>query len=404
MIDAADAYADSGEGQGTAWRVDPRWRELHERTTAIAGEFAEQRAERQRRRELDPADFERLRAAGFTLIGVPVELGGLWQSRRRSIRPMCELLRILAHGDSSVALVAAMHPTVLGPWLAIPEAPESFREAWNAQRNEVFQSVLDGAWWGTITSEPGSGGDVNQTSAVARLEPGSDRYLLSGQKYFGSGSGITARMITSAVPEGDDAPATFVLTLRDVPWDGSAGVRLLAAWDGHGMTATQSHAFVFEDFPAVRSAWRGDPGDVRRVMAGLPPSAFTAVIVGVVEAAFAEARRQLRRKVGSLRAYERVEWSRAELEEWLVGQAYEGMLRAMETQDAPAPDVLKAKTAIAELAESSLGRLCRILGGGTFSRHGPLGFWLQDVRALGFLRPPWGLAFDQLFESSFPPE
>ena len=404
MVEAAGASVDPGEVEHPTWRADPRWRALHEQVTAIVGEFVEQRAERQRRRTLDPADFERLRAAGFTLTGVPEELGGLWQGRKRSIRPICEMLRSLAHGDSSVALVAAMHPTVLGPWLSIPEAPESFREAWSDQRNEVFQSILDGAWWGTITSEPGSGGDVSQTSAVARPEPGSDRYLLSGQKHFGSGSGIAARMITSAVPEGEADPVTFIVNLRDVPWDGSAGVRLLAAWDGHGMAATQSHAFLFEEFPAVRSAWRGDPEDVRRIMSGLPPSAFTAVIVGVVEAAFVEARRQLRRKAGSLRPYEQVEWSRAELEEWLIAQAYEGMLRAMETQDVPAPDVLKAKTAIAELAESSVGRLCRLLGGGTFSRHGPLGFWLQDVRALGYLRPPWGLAFDQLFANSFPPE
>ena len=179
-------------------------------------------------------------------------------------------------------------------------------------------------------------------------------------------------------------------------------MRLLAAWDGHGMTATQSHAVVFEGFSAVRSAWQGRTQDLRRVVNGIDQCAFTAVIVGVVEAAFTEARRQLRRKVGDLRAYERVEWSRAELEEWLIGQAYEGMLRAMEFRDAPGRDVLKGKTAVTELAESSLGRLCRILGGGTFSRHGPLGFWFEDVRALGFLRPPWGFAFDQLFEGAFP--
>jgi hypothetical protein len=184
----------------------------------------------------------------------------------------------------------------------------------------------------------------------------------------------------------------------------SRGVRLLAAWDGHGMTATQSHAILFEDFPAIRSAWPGRREDTRRFTGGIDQGVFTAVIVGVVESAFAEARRQLRRKIDDTRAYERVEWSRADLEEWLICQAFEGVLRAMETQEFPECDMLKGKTAIAELAESALGRLCRILGGGTFSRHGPLGFWFQDVRALGFLRPPWGFAFDRLFEDSFPSE
>lgn len=46
------------------------------------------------------------------------------------------------------------------------------------------------------------------------------------------------------------------------------------------------------------------------------------------------------------------------------------------------------------------GRLCRVLGWGTFSRSSPFGHWYEDVRALGFLRLPWGLAYDNLFMAS----
>ena len=45
-------------------------------------------------------------------------------------------------------------------------------------------------------------------------------YRVSGDKHFGSGSGVTSFMITTAVPEGEDAPALFVLDVRDRPWDG----------------------------------------------------------------------------------------------------------------------------------------------------------------------------------------
>ena len=384
----------------TAWRADPRWRALYEQVASIAADFAQQRAERQRRRELDPADFDRLRQAGLPLIGAPAELGGLWVNRQQAIRPICELLRRLAHGDSSVALVCAMHIPVLSAWLAIPEAPAAFREAWQAQRLQVFQTVLDGAFWGTIVSEPGSGGDTNATRAVARptAEPG--RYLLSGQKHFGSGSGISSFMTTVAIPEGETDPVSFFLNLRDVPWDGSQGVHLVAAWDGHGMTATQSHAMLFEDFPATRSAWQGRREETQAVTGGLGTCLFTAVIVGVVDTAFEAARLQLRPKARSLRAYERVEWTQAEQDEWLIHQAYEGMLRAIERPTFSAGELLRGKTAIAELAEASLGRICRVLGGSSFSRRSPFGFWFEDVRALGFLRPPWGLAFDRLFEAS----
>jgi hypothetical protein len=55
---------------------------------------------------------------------------------------------------------------------------------------------------------------------------------------------------------------------------------------------------------------------------------------------------------------------------------------------------------VAGLAEATLLRLTRVLGGGTFSARSPFAHWFEDVRALGFLRPPWGLAHDSLFLTS----
>jgi len=122
----------------------------------------------------------------------------------------------------------------------------------------------------------------------------------------------------------------------------------------------------------------------------------------VVEVALETARQQLSRRRDSLRAYERVEWTKAELEGWLIQQAYEGMLRAMEQDRDRRLRAVQAKTAIAELAESVLRRIGRVIGGGTFSRSSPFGYWYEDVRALGFLHPPLGLAYDQLSEWDAP--
>ncbi|HET8621532.1 MAG TPA: hypothetical protein VFM27_21350, partial [Acidimicrobiales bacterium] len=90
---------------------------------------------------------------------------------------------------------------------------------------------------------------------------------------------------------------------------------------------------------------------------------------------------------------------------WLAVQAYEGGLRAAAGDD---PDLalhgsLRAKQAVAGLAEDTLRRLSRVLGGGTYSRRSAFSHWSEDVRALGFLRPPWGLAYDNLFATSFLP-
>ena len=114
---------------------------------------------------------------------------------------------------------------------------------------------------------------------------------------------------------------------------------------------------TFADFPATRIAW---PAGVFQLMAatgGFIQCAFTAVIVGVVEVAVETARSHVERRRDALRAYERVEWVRAEMEGWLIQQAYEGMLRAVEEGKDGAHRAMQAKIAMAELAESATGRI-----------------------------------------------
>ena len=125
--------------------------------------------------------------------------------------------------NSSVALVCAMHPAVLSVtrWLDRCIAPEPYRTAWEAQRASIFQSVREGAWWGTIVSEAGTGGDVRKTRAIARRSSNIDnQYRISGEKQFGSGSGVVSYMITMAVPENETEPDIFSWTCVDSHWMG----------------------------------------------------------------------------------------------------------------------------------------------------------------------------------------
>jgi alkylation response protein AidB-like acyl-CoA dehydrogenase len=344
----------------------------------VAAGFATQRVERQTRRHLDRGDFNALASAGFPLVAVPVEEGGLWRDLASSTRTIAELLRTLAMGDPSVALVSAMHPAVAAFWLCQPGAPTPYTEAWAEQTRWVVQTALDGHFWGTITSEPGSGGDVGRTKATAKKD-GNGGFLLSGEKHFGSGSGIASYMVTTAIPEGESEADWFFLDTREAKWDGSNGMTLRAEWDGHGMTATQSHSFVFSGFPATRLAWPGNLRVVSTVAGAMVSAVFVAVVYGTVQSAVEAARKQIMRRKDSLAPYETVEWVRVENEAWLMDQAYQGMLSAIERKGSGAAlDALQAKTAISELAESVTQRLCRIAGGGSF------------------LRPPWVLAYDQL--------
>lgn len=363
----------------------------------LAERWRGERAERQGRRALQRADFDALGKAGFRLTGVPSELGGLWRGASGSVRLVSTALRRLGGVDSSVALVSAMHPAVLSYWLTTDEAAVT-TSAWREQRRTIFEDVLAGAWWGTVTSEPGSGGDVARTRAVARAS--GDSHALSGDKHFGSGTGMVDLMVTSAVPEGESDPDWFFVDLRDCPLDGTRGVEIIGEWDGSGMVATQSHSLRFDRFPVTRIAWPGNLQTVAARTGAFIGCLFTSVIVGVVDAAVGEARRRVR--PGESRTFEAIEMARAETEHWLLGQALEGMIRAVEDASDenadPRHDVLRGKTAAAELAESILTRLCRALGGGTFSRRSPFAHWFEDVRALGFLRPPWGLAMETLIE------
>jgi len=369
--------------------------EVRKNVAEIAAEFAAARGDRIQRRTLSRIDFDRLADAGFLLTGVPIERGGLWRGLAESVREYAELVRVLAQGDPCVALVAAMHPSVLTFWLAVDE-PRLNAAAWRAQRAECIDTALQGHWWGTLISEPGSGGDLLRTRT--RAEPSGTDYRLSGEKHFGSGSGITSFMITTGRVDGEPAPELFVIDVRDRPWDGSAGLTLRKSWDGHGMIATQSHAFLLDRCPAVRAASGDAFATAAPVVSQLTPMLFAAVIVGIARNAIALARDRLRQRSADLKAYEQVTWVQVTNTAWLIEQAYEGALRVIESGSGGLLAAARAKATIGALAEQCFTDLSRVLGGASYARDTPFGQWAEDVRALGFLRPPWGFAFEQLLK------
>jgi alkylation response protein AidB-like acyl-CoA dehydrogenase len=223
---------------------------------------------------------------------------------------------------------------------------------------------------------------------------------MSGQKHFGSGSGLTSFMTTRAIVAGETTPDLFFLEVRNHPWDGSTGMRLTAPWRGHGMRSTNSHAFEFQDFPATRVAWPGHQAELMTANSGLGGMSFSSVIAGVVDAAMDYTRQWLktRRRQGSpLRSYQHIAWTMAEQEAFLLDRAWEGTLQTLDQGTLNRRTILMTKECIARLSESVLSRLCKLTGGAAYTWDCPLGAWLQDVQALGYLRPPWSLAFDNLF-------
>lgn len=373
--------------------------DLIDDVSLLAAGWTAERPERQQRRSLDPVDFAALADAGLWRTMAPLDQGGIWDGVTGTVRPICTALRILGAADPSVALVSSMHPAVLSYWVANPGESQ----AWREQTAAVVASAASGEQWGTVTSEPGSGGDIARTRTVAEPVDGTgplagSRYLLTGDKHFGSGTGVTDFMVTTAMAEGDDEPAIFFIDVREP----SAHLLVVAEWDGVGMAATQSHAVRLESMPATRLAWDGTLAELQLGSGGFILALFTSVILGVLDAAVDTAVAQLAPKRESMGAFEQTEWARAEMEHWVAVAAYERLLAAVESGDPLAGLYagLRAKTSVAELAESALGRITRVIGGGAYSRRSPFAHWYEDVRALGFLRPPWSLATDNLFATS----
>ena len=360
---------------------------------SVAAGFAEDVISRQKRRQLDPDDFEQLKGTGFLLTGVPADQGGLWKGPARSARMYAEMVRTIAHGDPSVALVASMHPAVTGFFLGV-ESVDDEPDAWRAQRQWVIESARD-HWWGTVTSEPGSGGDILKTRSIAI--PEKDHFLITGDKHFGSGSGHADFMITTAKVEGSELPELFFLQNKDEPWDGSTGCKMTVEWDGIGMSSTQSHAFRFENFPAHKTVSSEVLSKVAPISSQISNMLFAGVVLGVADNAMGFARGKLEGKEEGMRAFEKTEWVRCQNELWLAEQSYEGALRAIEAgEDAAHITAVRCKITCAELIETALSRMSKVVGGASFSKAMPLAQWTQDVKALGFLRPPLPLAYDQL--------
>jgi alkylation response protein AidB-like acyl-CoA dehydrogenase len=282
---------------------------------SVAAGFSKDAISRQRRRQLDSYDFDQLKETGFLLTGVPADQGGLWKGPARSARAYSQMVRTIAHRDPSVALVASMHPALTGFFLGV-ESVDDEPVAWRVQRQWVKESARE-HWWGTVTSEPGSGGDILKTRSIAT--PEKDHFLITGDKHFGSGSGQADFMITMAKVKGSELPELFFfLQNKGEPWDGSTGCKMTVEWDGIGMSSTQSHAFRFDNFRANKTVSKEVLSKVAPISSQISNMLFAGVVLGVADNAMIFARENLEGKEEDLRAFEKTEWVRCQNRLWLA--------------------------------------------------------------------------------------
>ena len=378
---------------------------------SIADRWRPEQAERQARRNRDRADFAELGEAGFWRWPSQRTWAGCGaMCRRRSVRCATRCAGSPPR-DPSVALV-------------VVDAPGGDRLLAGEPRPGAAGMGGPAATRCSPAQPPASSGARSRPSPAAAAtsaartrgrrhpttEPRPPRARLHGHRR----QALRQRVGRHRPHDDDRRPRGRGRTRRSscstcATGRGTArpGCTLIAEWDGMGMAATQSHAMRLEGVPGGPPGLDGPLEPITRAAGSArldrcsPPSCSAC-------STRRSARRgeQLAAKVDQLRAFEQVEWARAEQDHWLAVQAYEGALRAR-SRRRPGRRRSTPRCGPRRRSPSSPRTRCAASPGCSAAarsrRRSPFAHWFEDVRALGFLRPPWGLAYDGLFATSFPP-
>jgi alkylation response protein AidB-like acyl-CoA dehydrogenase len=175
-------------------------------------------------------DFEELRQAGYLLIAVPEEFGGLG----RSLAEICQDQRRLARRSAPTALALNMH------LLATGIAADLYRQGDNSQQ-WLLEEVARGEVIGYGHAE--SGNDLEVLYAVGKAERVDGGYRFTGRKNFGSLTPVWTRLCIYGVDTADPDASKIVHAFlpRDTP-----GYHIEETWDTLGMRATRSDDTVLE--------------------------------------------------------------------------------------------------------------------------------------------------------------
>lgn len=350
----------------------------------VIAELVPRFAEREPRHDHDgvfaAANIDDIRAAGLFALNVPSAAGGLGAD----LASTTEALRTLAHGSPSTALMIAMHTSVLAHYLLDPaDVPASERRYFEEQRAWAWNEALDGKMFGVANSEPGAAGDVRNSRAVVSDHAG--RLQLDGVKSFAS-SGLNADYFMAAAQDAGGV-VEYYLVAND-----RESVAAISEWDATGMRSSESVTLRFKHAPVIGPlAYRGLlDGRNQRHWATL---SFTSIFIGIAESMLEDAATD----AGSL-------LQRAGMVELQVTlQACRGFLRHLTSRiDVQTAEYRAAVRDCKLFVTRSLARegtaLFTAQSGRAYSRRSPMSRKLRDLLAGPALRPPAGVAFDEVWE------
>jgi alkylation response protein AidB-like acyl-CoA dehydrogenase len=211
-------------------------------------------------------DFEELRAAGYLLMAVPTELGGLGMT----LAEVCQEERRLARRSPATALALNMHVY----WTGV--AADLWRSG-DKSLSWILEEAVAGEVFAAGHGEAGN--DLPVLLSTAKAERVNGGYEITAHKIFGSLTPVWTRLGFHAMDTSD--PDNPKVVHGFLPRD-AKGYHIVETWDTLGMRATRSDDTVME------GAFVPDPYIARVVPAGLAGAdAFVLGIFAWAEPTFA---------------------------------------------------------------------------------------------------------------------
>ncbi|MFT4307732.1 MAG: acyl-CoA dehydrogenase family protein [Microbacterium sp.] len=291
MTDLRDAVNEELSPGADYDRVAARFRPLFAR-------IAETALERERERRLPTEEIVALKRAGFGAVRVPEKYGG----DGVSLPQLIELLTELAAADSNIPQALRGHFAYVEDRLN--RHAVSDQSAWFARF--VAGEIAGNAWTEV--------GEVKVGDVATRLRTGADGLVVSGTKYYSTGSIFADWLDVYAGRDEDDVP---VIAIVDAHQD---GVTVVDDWDGFGQRTTGSGTAVLEDAHV-------EPGDVTvftdrfRYQTAFYQLVHLATLAGIIEGAVHEVAGHARRRTRVFSHGSAEQWNRDPLVQQVVGVA-----------------------------------------------------------------------------------
>ncbi len=221
-------------------------------------------------------DFEELRASGYLLMAVPVELGGLGLS----LAEVCRETARLAYHAPATAIATNMHVY----WTGV--AADLYRSG-DRSLTWLLEEAAAGEVFAAGHGEAGN--DLPLLLSTSKAEPVDGGYRFTGHKIFGSLSPVWTRLGLHAMDTTDPANPKIVHAFMPRSTEGYV---INETWDTLGMRATRSDdtvldgAFVPDRYIArvVPAGFAGADQFVLGIFAWAEPT-FSSVYLAIAQRA-----------------------------------------------------------------------------------------------------------------------